>query len=232
MFDPKKFTTTASKPLPVVLMLDVSASMSGRKIDTLNDAIETMIRNFSDEEMMETEILVSVILFGGEVNLGLPYTKASDILWEPLGTRGNTPMGTALQMAKAMIEDKTVTLSRAYRPVVVLVSDGQPTDGIWRDAMNSFIHEGRSAKCDRMAMAIGDDADKKVLGMFTEGTEHPLFTAKNAKEMHTFFSYLTMSVTSRSRSANPNLIPAPKEIIDMVSVEAIEVDEDYEDGFY
>ena len=38
MFDPKKFTTPAAKPLPVVLLLDVSSSMSGDKIDNLNKA--------------------------------------------------------------------------------------------------------------------------------------------------------------------------------------------------
>ena len=38
MFDPKKFTTPTAKPLPVVLLLDVSSSMSGDKIENLNKA--------------------------------------------------------------------------------------------------------------------------------------------------------------------------------------------------
>jgi uncharacterized protein YegL len=78
---------------------------------------------------------------------------------------GMTPLGTALQMAKAMIEDKDVVPSRAYRPTVVLVSDGGPNDA-WEKPLNAFISDGRSAKCDRMAMAIGADADEAVLGKF------------------------------------------------------------------
>ena len=39
-----------------------------------------------------------------------------------------TPMGTALKMAKDMIDDKQETPSRIYRPAVVLVSDGAPND--------------------------------------------------------------------------------------------------------
>lgn len=213
MFDPKKFTTPTAKPLPVVLLLDVSSSMSGDKIDNLNKAVENMLDTFAQEEKMETEILVSVITFGGKVDLHIPFTKASQVQWHGLQVNGDTPMGTALKMAKAMIEDKETTPSRAYRPTIVLVSDGQPTDGnIWKQAMADFISEGRSSKCDRMAMAIGHDADETVLKRFIEGTAHDLFYAENAGQLHEFFQRVTMSVTMRTQSKNPNVVPAPSEI--------------------
>ena len=213
MFDPKKFTTPTAKPLPVVLLLDVSYSMSGDKIDNLNKAVEDMLDTFAQEEKMETEILVSVITFGGQVDLHVPYTKASQVKWHGLQVNGDTPMGTALKMAKAMIEDKETTPSRAYRPTIVLVSDGQPTDGSsWKQAMDDFISEGRSSKCDRMAMAIGRDADETVLKRFIEGTPHALFYAENAGQLHEFFQRVTMSVTMRTQSKNPNVVPAPSEI--------------------
>jgi uncharacterized protein YegL len=213
MFDPKKFTTPTAKPLPVVLLLDVSYSMSGDKIDNLNKAVEDMLDTFAQEEKMETEILVSVITFGGQVDLHVPYTKASQVKWHGLQVNGDTPMGTALKMAKAMIEDKETTPSRAYRPTIVLVSDGQPTDGSsWKQAMDDFISEGRSSKCDRMAMAIGRDADETVLKRFIEGTPHDLFYAENAGQLHEFFQRVTMSVTMRTQSKNPNVVPATSEI--------------------
>jgi len=213
MFDPKKFTTQTAKPLPVVLLLDVSYSMSGDKIDNLNKAVENMLDTFAQEEKMETEILVSVITFGGKVDLQVPFTKASQVQWHGLQVNGDTPMGTALKMAKAMIEDKETTPSRAYRPTIVLVSDGQPTDGnMWKQAMDDFISEGRSSKCDRMAMAIGHDADETVLKRFIEGTPHDLFYAENAGQLHEFFQRVTMSVTMRTQSKNPNVVPTPSEI--------------------
>ena len=100
MFDPKKFTTPTAKPLPVVLLLDVSYSMSGDKIENLNKAVEDMLDTFAQEEKMETEILVSVITFGNQVELQVPYTKASQVQWQGLQANGMTPMGTALKMAK------------------------------------------------------------------------------------------------------------------------------------
>lgn len=206
MFDPSKFTVPKARPLPVCLLLDVSSSMSGSKIQNLNDAVKEMIATFAAEEKMETEILVSVITFGSEVKLHIPFTRASQIQWQELKADGMTPMGTALRMAKAMIEDKDTTPSKAYRPTIVLVSDGQPNDS-WEVPLQDFIGAGRSAKCDRMAMAIGHDADEDVLKRFTSGTPHQLFYAQNAAELHEFFQRVTMSVTMRTNSKNPNEVP-------------------------
>ena len=226
MFDPKKFTTQAAKPLPVVLLLDVSWSMSGDKINNLNEAVREMLETFASEEKMETEIRVSIITFGSEVREQVPYTKASQLQWRALEAGGMTPMGEALIMAKKMIEDKNITPSRAYRPTVVLVSDGEPNDD-WKKPLEDFISQGRSSKCDRMAMAIGKDANEEVLKRFIRGTSHDLFYAENAQQLHEFFQRVTMSVTMRTKSKNPNIVPDPSEIkLDGGSVSASESSDD------
>lgn len=210
-FDPSKFTAPKAKPLPVILLLDVSGSMGGEKIQNLNDAVSDMLDVFRGNETSETEVWASIITFGSEVRLHQPLASANDIHWHALAASGRTPLGVALEMAKAMIEDKGVVPSRAYRPTVVLVSDGQPDNG-WEGALREFVNEGRSAKCDRMAMAIGADADEMVLGTFIEGTHNPLFYAENARQMKDFFKFVTMSVTIRTRSQTPNTIPPANSI--------------------
>jgi uncharacterized protein YegL len=223
-FDPSKYTVAKAKPLPVVLLLDTSSSMNAggeqSKISELDSAVREMIKDFAHEEQLETEIQVSVITFGyNGVKLALPYTNASKVEMKKLEAQGNTPMGTALRMAKDMIEDKETTPSRAYRPLVILCSDGAPNDD-WQEPMDNFIKDGRSSKCDRMAMAIGKDANKAMLKRFIEGTENPLFYAKDASSMHKFFKFVTMSVSTRSHSQNPNVImkiEPPKEIVEPVA---------------
>ena len=223
-FDPSKYTVAKAKPLPVVLLLDTSSSMNAggeqSKIAELDSAVRDMIKDFAHEEQLETEIQVSVITFGYDgVKLALPYTNASKVEMEKLEAQGNTPMGTALRMAKDKIEDKETTPSRAYRPLVILCSDGAPNDD-WEAPMDNFIKDGRSSKCDRMAMAIGSDANEAVLKRFIEGTENPLFYAKDASSMHKFFKFVTMSVATRSHSQNPNVImkiEPPKEIVEPVA---------------
>lgn len=207
-FDVSKFTVAKAKPLPVILLLDTSGSMSGQKIDALNRAVDEMITTFKGAGDSETEIDVAVITFGRDVSLRQPLTSAADVLWSDLEAEGGTPMGTAIAMAKAMIEDKSVIPSRAYRPTVVLVSDGKPTDS-WEEPLDAFIGEGRSSKCDRMAMAIGYDADETVLAKFIRATEYPLFYAKDAAGLRDAFRFVTMSVTVRTNSQDANVVPSP-----------------------
>lgn len=48
-------------------------------------------------------------------------------------------MGRALDVAYDMIEDKTKIPKNAYRPVVVLVSDGAPNDDHWETSSRSLL---------------------------------------------------------------------------------------------
>jgi uncharacterized protein YegL len=207
MFDPKKFTVPDPRPIPVVLLLDVSSSMEGAKIDSLNMAVGEMLDDFQ-HNAGETDIVLAAITFGGQVKClyDPPYKKPAEVQWTELQSNGMTPMGTAIKMAKAMIEDKETTKSKWYRPLVILVSDGQPNDS-WEQPMETFIKEGRSMKCDRMAMAIGQDANEDVLKRFIEGTSNPLFYAHNARDIQKFFKLVTISVSQRTKSKDHNQVP-------------------------
>lgn len=249
IFDPKQFTAPKAKPLPVFLLLDVSGSMNqvldpenvvrtgktlesdGKtwevveggtsKIRVLNDAVRRMIDSFAAEERSETEFLVSIITFGDNAVQHLSAQSASSVRWEDMQADGNTAMGSALSLVKNRIEDKDVIPSRAYRPTVALVSDGQPTDA-WEQPLEALINSGRSAKCFFMAMGIGEDPGKRVLERFisqtpvlaeVNGTSIPntVFHSMDADKMHEFFQKVTMSVTTRSKSQNPNAVPTSVE---------------------
>lgn len=206
-FDINKVVIPTAKPLPVILLLDVSGSMKGDKIQSLNKSVEEMVASFADQTKREVEIQVAAITFGSEVKVHLPYTPASDIKWAPLSADGATPLADALVMAKEMIEDKATTPSRAYRPAVVLVSDGEPWPKTqpWERALANFIGNGRSAKCERYALGIGSEADESVLEKFVEGTDdQTVHHADDATGIVEFFKFVTMSVSTRAKSSNPN----------------------------
>ena len=209
-FNPNNYKAPEAKKLPVILLLDVSGSMSGQKIESLYDATVDMIETFVGAQAKEQIIDISIITFGSNVTLHTPYTPVKDLQAQGISrfrADGMTPMGTALRMAKDMIEDKDVTPSRIYRPAVVLVSDGGPNDD-WRGPMDSFINEGRSKKCQRFAVAIGNDADRSVLERFTQDS-NMVFFAEDAKDISDKFKTITMSVSTRATSKNPNQIPTP-----------------------
>jgi len=223
-FNPNNYTVSEPKSIPVILLLDTSTSMMGEKIDSLNKAVKIMINEFKKAETKETFIKVAIITFGeGGVKLHTPLTEASKVQFRPLSTGGSTPMGEALKMAKDMIEDKSIISSRDYRPAVVLVSDGEPNDE-WEEPMERFIKEGRSQKCDRMAMAIGDDANQDILNRFIQGCENPLFFAKDAADIINSFKKITMSVTFRSSSINKNQPVSIEEELDKGTISLDDID--------
>jgi len=201
----KQFQVQSARPLPVIILADTSGSMSvDGKIEALNKALKDMIATFASESRLRAELQVSVITFGGIASLHLPLTAAHKIeSFTQLPADGGTPMGAAFKLAADMIEDQEVIPSRAYKPVVVLVSDGHPTDDI-NTSFQQLMNGGRSGKATRFAMAIGSDAYIAVLADFANDPEAPVFKAENARDIHRFFKAVTMSVTTRSRSTTPN----------------------------
>lgn len=212
--DMSRYQVKESRPLPLMLLLDVSGSMSeNNKITSLNHAVRTMLQQFKTFKSGEQEIKVLVITFGSKVDIHMNYTSASDAesSWHDLDAHGGTPLGTALRLAKDIIEDKSMTPSKSYTPIVVLVSDGQPTDK-WDDDMKAFITSGRSQKAMRMAMAIGQDADTDILGQFIAGSTDingdpvELFFAHDASRIPEFFKLVTMSA---QKGTSRRKVPAP-----------------------
>ena len=211
-----QFTYQTPKTLPVVLLLDTSGSMhENGKIAVLNSAVNEMLTSFKNLDATNASISVSIITFGGNVQICQELKPVSEIGEINMIASGMTPMGGAVRLAKEMIENKEIITSRTYRPTVVLLSDGMPNDS-WEDAIDLFKNDGRSAKCYRMAMGIGVEegtTEHKVLENFISNEER-VYSAEDASNIRKFFKYVTMSVTSRTRSQNPNIVPKKEEIED------------------
>lgn len=200
-----EFTMSSARPLPVILLADVSGSMSvNGKIDSLNNAVAEMIATFAKEEDSRAEIHVSIITFGADgARVHKVLRPASEVTWEKMAAEGRTPMGGAFTITRKLIEDRDIIPGRAYRPAIVLVSDGVPTDD-WKAPLKALLESERASKASRFAMGIGEDADKETLKAFLATDDARVFEAHEAREIKQFFRWVTMSITARSRSANPN----------------------------
>ena len=213
------FIRTEGRALPVFLLVDVSASMEGQKIATVNVALKEMISGFQKIENPRGVIELCILAFGGnsvKVIKGLSKVEDSDVY--TLTADGQTPMGLAFEKVADMIQDQSIVSSRAYTPTIVLISDGNPTDfhaeGKSVDEIKQWpslarIHnESRVSKAVRLAMGIGGDMDVNVLKAFINNSEMPVIMAKDNDTIAKFFEWVTMSVSIRSVSANPNTVAA------------------------
>lgn len=206
----QQFAVATARPLPVIILADVSGSMlENNNIGALNAALKDFLHTLSQESRLNAEIQVSIITFGGlKAEVHVPLTPAWQInQTNDLVASGGTPMGGAFELAVEMIENKEIIPSRAYKPTIVLISDGIPTDN-WEASFDKLKNSDRAQKASRMAMAIGTGADKNMLKAFVNDLEaSEVFEAHNAKEIHRFFRAVSMSVSSRSQSNTPNQLP-------------------------
>lgn len=198
-----------AKKTPVFLLLDVSGSMYGEKIDTLNDAVDTLLKTLAADE---AEYLVAVITFGNSIECFIEPMSAKDAnrQWRNMDAHGMTPLGGALRMAKDMIDDDSIIGGRMYYPIVVLVSDGEPNDE-WQAPLDNFITTGRTAKCQRMAMGIGTHANMNVLKKFVRGmTNDAIYQAHDAADIKDFFEKVSR-VSQEQSQGRPSIKAATDE---------------------
>lgn len=206
------FTIQKPRMFPVIVAADRSGSMAeSGKIQALNLALRDFIISMKEESNERAEIYLSIFSFGGaSATCDVPPSSVTGLqIITELPAVGATPMGDAFKQVKTLIEDINLIPHRAYRPTLVLISDGQPNDS-WEEPMNALIRDGRSAKTFRFALAIGDDADKTMLGRFVSSPEY-LMSSGNARDIRKFFRWVSMSVAARLKSQSPDMqqLPAP-----------------------
>jgi len=201
----REFTAASARPLPVIVLADTSGSMSmGGKIEALNTALADMVRAFAEEEEGRAAIHVAIVTFGGTAQVHQALAPASELNLRPLNATGMTPMGGAFDLARELVEGlQSAPGRRPYTPALVLVSDGQPNDA-WEEALSRLLESERAKKAQRFALGIGEDADASVLRRFLANPEGKVYGAADARQIKNFFRWVTMSVTVRSRSMNPN----------------------------
>ena len=191
----------AKRPLHFILMLDTSGSMYGAKIAALNQAVSEAIQAMKDahEDNIFAEILVRAITFEDRAqwHVATP-TKLQDFVWTPVSTGGLTSMGQALELAaKEFTVDKMG--QRGFPPVLLLVSDGQPSDD-FRAGLQKLTATPWGKRSIRVAIAIGDDADRDVLQEFMGNVELPVLTANNPAQLNAMIRFTSVAVTSGASS--------------------------------
>ena len=219
------FVSKEPRALPVFILADTSGSMMGAKINELNLSLRHMISEFQNVDEIRGKFQLSIITFGPNVQVSQPLADIEGVQLTELSAGGRTPMGAAFETVSAMIEDKSVVSSRSYTPTIVLVSDGVPTDcpeechsiGDYSEwaALNKLKNGERSRKCQRLALAIGDDADVNMLREFIGNADTPLIKAHNVQGISKFFKWVTMSTIARMSSVNQDIIQPTNVVFDI-----------------
>ncbi|MEM7713376.1 MAG: VWA domain-containing protein [Cyanobacteria bacterium P01_A01_bin.68] len=175
----------STRPLHFIWLCDCSGSMSVEgKIQSLNHAIREAIPHMQNaaNDNPYAEILVRAIAFSDGAKWHIPHpTPVEHLRWSDLCAEGITDMGQALSMVSEQLKLERMS-DRALPPILVLISDGQPTDN-FVGGLEMLMHQPWGKKAVKIAIAIGRDANCEILQRFIGNPEFKPLQANNPEAL-------------------------------------------------
>lgn len=186
--------------LPVYLLLDCSGSMAGDPIIAVNEGLGMIYRLLmGDPQALET-VHLSIICFSSHVD---QYRLIAIDQFVPpsLSATGSTAMGEAFRVLTQSIEQdlilNTATQHGDFRPLVFLLTDGEPTDN-YRDALQKLKGLRGSRKPTIVALGCGGGVNISILHEVTENVF--LMHTVTPEAIKAFFKWISGSIVQTSHA--------------------------------
>ncbi len=192
----------ANRPLDFIFVVDCSTSMNQMgKINALNEAINNAIPHMQRvaEENPNASIRIRVLKFssGAEWHIKEPM-PIEDFVWNDLEASGVTDMGKAFELLADAIDVKNMA-ERALPPVLVLISDGQPTDD-YKSSLDRFLKMPWGTKAVKLAIGIGKSANQRVLKEFINSDQIDVLKAENSHHLIEYIKWASTVVLNAASS--------------------------------
>ena len=174
----------AKKSMTIFFMIDVSGSMKGTKIGSLNSTME--------------ELLPSLIGVG-EASTDVEWVTPEPVkieeyqYWNRLEADGLTFMGDAfMELSKKLSRSTFLSSpSLSFAPVIFLLSDGSPNDD-WKKGLDTLKQNKWFQHGLKIALGIGSKVNMDVLRAFT-GNDELAVQAKNADQLRELIKLLAVT---------------------------------------
>ncbi len=214
--------------MTLFFMVDKSGSMCGTKIGAVNDAIANALPIISDisNSNPDAEIKVAALEFSNGVDWLYDTPKdANDFIWQDVEAGGLTSLGEACRELNKKLSRSGLmkTASGSFAPVIILISDGEPTD----DYMSSLSVLKTNAwfkSAIKIAIAIGNDANTDILTEFT-GSKEAIYYTHNIEALKQVIR--TVAVTSSqigSKSSNAGTLSKQEQVEKEIKEQIRDVD--------
>ena len=157
--------------LPVYLLIDTSESMVGTAIESVRTGLSAMLSALRQNPYALEMGALSIITFGGKAQKLTPLTEVYAFQLPALDVKPGTMLGCAISILDQAITTEIVKTTPEqkgdYKPLVFILTDGQPTDE-WHSAFEQFKRNHKSVIV--YAVGCGDDVDFAILKELTENT--------------------------------------------------------------
>jgi len=198
-FEVVEFAENPEPRCPCMLLLDCSGSMSGAPIKELNNGLRAFQEQLAKDELASKRVEVTVLTFATDVKIVNEFETAENFNPKELVAGGLTSTGQAIEKAIQMLETRKAVYKANgisyYRPWIILITDGEPTDD-WANAAN-MVHEGEKNKQFAFfAVGVQGANMNKLNQMTTRGVKE-----LEGLQFTSLFQWLSNSMTSVSRSS-------------------------------
>lgn len=214
----------------IFFLIDTSGSMEGDKIASVNDAMRELIpdlKNISDSNA-DALIKIAVLDFASGTEWVTPIPQDLDTFrWEDLEAGGVTDLGEACRELNAKLSRDAFLQDKVgnFAPVIILLSDGEPTD----DFKGGFAELKQNKWFDaaiKVALAVGNDADFDTLADFTGNKELviPIMGKAALKRMIRFVSVTSSRIGSSKAGDGTGHAAKQQKVAEEIQAEMQEID--------
>lgn len=203
------------RQMVLFFVVDTSGSMQGTKIGAVNTAIREVLPELKDAGGSDIDLKVACLTFSSGCQWMYSTPIASDnFQWTNVDADGVTDLGAACRELNDKLSKNGFLKapSGSVAPVIFLLSDGEPTDdfesGINLLQQNNWFKHGI-----KVAVAIGDDANKDVLAKFT-GNIEAVITVHTPEALRKWIrkvSITSSQIGSRSQPVSDGQLPSKQD---------------------
>ncbi|MBL7945773.1 MAG: VWA domain-containing protein [Flavobacteriales bacterium] len=197
----------------LVLLVDVSGSMSGTPIAELNRGLQEFYSDIQQDSTTANRLEVCIVEFSSTVETLVTPSLVSSFTMPQLSVKGSTKMVDGMKEAIAVVDARKAwyksTGQPYYRPWIVLITDGAPDPGQDIEWMKNEIQSRVDAKSFHFYALGVTSADMQMLTRVSHPTTPPAML--NGLRFAEFFKWLSasMSMIANSKEGEKTNLPSP-----------------------
>lgn len=202
--------------LPIVFLLDTSASMEGEGIRSLNQGIKSFKEEVSQSDSARSELDIAIVEFNTHAKVVQDFVPLSEMQWEEFKAAGECNMGEGIDLAVDMALERREFYGENdigfLKPWIFMISAGAPVDDIEKARARIFEEDAKGAYGNIRFWSIGVPGyNKDVLRSLTKRC-----LALGEIEFGSMFEFLDMETSSFPQEPDlpqlpDSLKPIPKD---------------------
>jgi uncharacterized protein YegL len=184
--------------------------MIGEPLKAVQEGVRSLLKTLMRNPYALETVWLSVITFDAKARVTTPLTELASFSPPALSVKPGTAMGSALELLQTTIERDlkkgTAESKGDFKPLVFILTDGQPTDNWQRVSKNLLKSKSKIAYI--YTIGCGEEVDFKTMGSISDACIHLKDLSPEA--MSKIFVWLSASISSSSAQVNEGPVDLTK----------------------